>query len=282
MLSVVRNRLKFLVAVVAFFFRFRFREELAGYVGVELEFFLVGQDGVPAPEAFEFLRSMGSSAWTYELSACQVEVRTVPYDNDQDLFHALIHRISEGKKLAEQMGLELVAREAWSGQIPHAHYPSERYREVVAKMSEDRLDACYRVTAVHVHLGVSGWTEALLVHNRIVERLDRLLKIGDRSEGMRIKLFDRIYSDLKPPAFRSRFAVWSYAIRKGWAIDLGGHYAWVRISRHGTVEVRVFGASDDPGEIVLWVRAVRAAAVGDDHALECVCQEIEQHRQPAA
>jgi gamma-glutamyl:cysteine ligase YbdK (ATP-grasp superfamily) len=247
-----------------FFRKFGFRPELAGYVGVEREFFLIDPDtGNPVPRSAEFLRRIrGDKAWTYELSACQVEHRTAPSGDPNSLRADLDRGTDLGREIAESMGCEMSAMSVADEDMPLDVYPDARYRKIVGAIPRETLLAACRVAGTHIHFGVRDIDHAIEVHNRLALRLDDLIEAGDKSDGERIRIY-RVMAPLwRPVLYDSRKHLFETAQAQGFEENPRDCWNFVRISIHGTVEVRVFGASDDADEVLSWVSLVAQIANG--------------------
>lgn len=246
----------------AFLSAFRFNSSLRGYAGVERERFLVDKEsGLFVPRSPEFLDRM-SSAWTHEFSACMVEDRTPPLLSDVDIRSALVSNDEEGRARATALGLRLIACEVAPANIPTDVYPSEpRYQRIRAASSTAQLAVGHRIAGTHVHRGVADWDEALRVYNALTRRWRQLAAMGDSSDGERLRMFGIVVPDAEPMEFGSVEALVSHAAGKGFLTNpRNGWHGWVRISIHGTVEVRTFGSTENVEKVMSWVAAVRAIA----------------------
>ena len=245
------------VAVVTFFSKFRFRPEVEGKLGVELEFFLVDDHGKAVPASREFLDVIQDKRWTYELSACQVEARTGIKDSVSDAIVEIKELIEQGRRTAESLGYRLVAVPVFPDpDMTHAHYVCERYDRIVSQMPEHVLDACVRVAGIHVHVGCKDRQQGLLVYKRLRAAMPRLLAMGDLSNRQRIILFKILSNNLNPPDFKTWLNVLHHAISDGWVLDFGQCWSWLRLHEVGSNEVRVFDATDDIKLIESWLYEV--------------------------
>lgn len=237
--------------------KFAFRPELAGYVGVEREFFLVDpKTGMPVPRSPEFLRRVRDPKWTYELSACQVEHRTSPCRGPEILLWDLEHGTDAGRAVAASMGLELRAMSVAPADMPLDVYPDERYLKISAGLPEETLRAACMVAGTHIHYGVRDMAHAIEVHNRLAAHLDGFTALGDKSEGERIRIYKVMAPLYQMMRYDSPEHLFRTARLQGFDENPRDCWHFVRISTHGTVEVRVFGASDDGEEVVCWARDV--------------------------
>ena len=234
--------------------QFNFQPQLAGYFGIEREYFLVGHAHRPNPRSPEFLKLIADPSWTYELSACQVEHRTKPL-TDRALIRAeLATAQKRGRKIARAMGLALEANEVGPASMPLDIYPDDpRYAAIAKTIPAETLLAASRVTGVHIHYGVRDIDGALAVHNLFVEHLSCFIAAGDGSGGERIRLYKTMAKNWQPPHYRSPQHLFATALEQGFADNPRDCWHLIRITRHGTVELRMFGMTDDIDRILSWV-----------------------------
>lgn len=263
-----------------FFSRFPFeknREQAAAedrgrQVGVEVELFLVNPEtGLPTPMAPEFLLTVEKHFPTFrnffelELTATQVELITPPCES---LFHLeqvlkLLFWVAE--QVAVKLEVELEGWGAWKEKILPVVSSKPRYLEVAAKMvgggNYEVLEACARVTGVHVHLECFSWDELLAAHNGTVAHLDQLLRAAANVPGgeKRLDLFESqimpwVGADPNPPRYHCPHEVFNHAVENGWEEDFSDNWSWGRPTTYGTYEFRMFGGTKDLGQILRWVR----------------------------
>lgn len=240
-----------------FLSRFAFRPQLAGCLGVEREFFLTDATGRPVPGSSAFLEAIDDPAWTYELSACQVEHRTKPHRSLLKLSEDLRRGQREGERVARALGHQLMALEVAPADMPLDVYPDARYLKIVQSLPRETLAAACRVTGVHVHVGVRDMRKAVETSNMLRAELETLAALGDHSGGERLRLYKTMAPTWQPPPYESPEHFERHAIEQGFADNPRNCWHLVRISRHGTVEVRVFGMSGDPEEIIGWCMKIR-------------------------
>lgn len=255
--------------------RINYNPSLRGHVGVEREFFLTEERnggyqyqewmGIGwsaethfVPRSPDFLAAINDPAWTYELSACQVEHRTDPLFELADIRASLQSGIVRGSRVAESLGLRLSAIEVAPAEMPLTVYPhDERYANIVATLPAPVLAAACRVTGTHFHVGCASAEEALAVHNALVPHLDRLAALGDHSAGERIRLYKMMATNWQPPVYDSAEHFDAVANDQGFAANLRNCWHLIRVSRHGTVELRMFGMTANVDENVAWIETVR-------------------------
>jgi len=234
--------------------QFKFQKPLTGYFGVEREYFLIDRAGRPTPRSPEFLERINDKDWTYELSACQVEHRTKPAADIAVIRDDLASGQRHGKVAADSLGLSMEAIEVGPTDMPLDVYPNDaRYAEIVRKLPPDILLAASRVTGVHIHYGVSSIDEAIRIHNVFARRLDRLIEAGDGSNGERIRLYKEMAKNWKPPLYESPQHIFRVALEQGFSSRPRDCWHLVRITRHGTVELRMFGMTSDIDRILSWI-----------------------------
>ena len=232
-------------------------------VGVERESFLYHDDR-PDPNAQEFLLRMGThtdhgSSWTHELSACQVEHRTEPHASLTSLRDNLIEGSRDANLIASSMNREVRWIEVAPADMTLQVYPDPRYAQIAESLGEDRLRAACRVAGIHVHVECFGLEDAIRVYGALRTNLAKLTRLGDHSKGERMCLYGTVVNNLHtPPHVESSEHLYYLACQAGWGTNLRSCWWTLRLSRHGTVEVRVFGTTDDVDEVMGYVEAVQS------------------------
>lgn len=232
-------------------------------VGVEREFFLY-HEGRPDPNAQEFLLRVGThtehgAAWTYELSACQIEHRTEPHKDLGDLRKDLVEGSNDANAIAGYMNREVRGIEVAPESMTLATYPDPRYAKIAESLGEDRLRAACRVAGVHVHVECFSLDDAIRVYGALRHELPRLVRLGDHSGGQRMRLYGVVVNGLHiPPSVENAEHLYERACNGGWGIDHRSCWWAIRFSRHGTIEVRVFGSVDNIDEVVNYARQTLA------------------------
>jgi len=236
--------------------KFHFRKDGKLAVGVERECFLTDLAGNIMPisvKVLEFL--VDRSQFGFELSACQLETRVGPvhieglavslYANDMIL------------RWAETMlGFRQNFSEVGPPDMPLDVYPDPtgRYQKIVKNMPRHILSAACRVIGTHVHVGMPDKETALRVYNKVIKKVDKLCEMGDGSGGERLKIYKVMAPDFSPPKYGSWKAFYTEAVKKGFVEDPRKCWHLIRISVHGTIEFRMFGATEDVEKIVSWAR----------------------------
>lgn len=242
--------------------QFKFDYQRTGYVGIEREHFLMSPSDKPVALASEFLARINDTRWTYELSACQVEVRTKPHQQQNGLFSDLRQELKEnydnGKRVAQMMNVKLANCEVWSRTMPLDIYPDPRYIAIAKNIPRNILMAACQVAGTHIHVGMRDIDEAIVAHNKLIKHLDSLCVRGDHSKGRRLKLYKVMANNWQPVEYRDKEHFFEVAKEQGFAENPRNCWHLIRISKHGTVELRMFGATDDIDEIIDWVEIVKA------------------------
>ncbi|MBI2056198.1 MAG: hypothetical protein HYT37_02365 [Candidatus Sungbacteria bacterium] len=237
--------------------QFKFKRYFAGYIGIEREHFLVSPDGIYVPKAKEFLARINDTRWTYELSACQVESRTTPHKDLKWIERELRENEAKGNFEAVYMGLQLINAEVGDPQMPHDLYPDPRYLNITKKASPEMVHAGCRVAGTHIHIGVRNMAHAIRVYNALIPHLDTFCYIGDHSNGERLRLYRAMAKYWKPEPLKNREHFFEIAKEQGFTDNPRNCWQLIRISQHGTVELRMFGTAKHIEEIMGWIQIIQ-------------------------
>ena len=242
--------------------QFAFTREYAFKIGVERECFIVEKGGsMPIPRAHALLPYLqteaGSAIFDKELSACQLESRVGPI-----VIEKLEKELTRVERVLcntmEQFGCrpsyQSVGPESMSTEV----YPIERYRNLVKQRSREEVLAACRVIGTHVHIGMPDHETALRVYNAVRLNTVGLCGLGDRSNGERLTIYKSFAPDWLPPAFDGWPDLLDFAHEKNFAHDLRSWWGLVRISCHGTIEFRMFDATNSIADVVVWAKVCRA------------------------
>lgn len=228
---------------------FNFQPDGHLMIGVEREFFLQ-RSGLIVPIAHEILQSWTHPALSYELSACQLESHIGPCRRPD--IRRELEIIDRAVREAEvRLNFNSAHIEVAPEDMPLDVYPEERYINLAKILSRERLMGACRVAGTHVHIGMKDAETAMRVYNQVIDSWQYLAKIGDHSNGERLKL----YTDMAPNYEPIRYENWD---RYNAYLDSNGYngardcYHFIRLSIHGTIEFRVFGATSSVDEIELW------------------------------
>jgi len=246
-----------------FLSKFDFRPEWAGFIGIEREHFLIHASGLAggcyAPQAKRFLDAIKDPRWTYELSAYQVESRVGPQRDLSALKLEMLENENNGNQVAGQLGLALVNEEVAEHLFPLEVYPDPRYLEIAARISKGKLSAASRVTGTHIHIGTRDIDQAIAVNNRLYGYLDSFCFVGDHSHGERLRLYRTMAESWAPRMYFDSKHFFEVARTEGFTDNPRNCWNLIRISIHGTVELRMFGSTDNIDEILDWVSFVKKA-----------------------
>ncbi len=232
--------------------QFNFKPELAGHIGIERERFLHSSEGKPIPRAKEFLAKINDPLWTYELSACQVEDRTPPLYDLPNILQSLGTNDGQGIAVAQSLGLKLVATPVAPLDMNLEVYPDERYHRIAKSISAETLRAACRVAGIHIHFGMRGLDQAIRAHNVFRKYLPTLVRLGDNSNGERTRLYEAMAPNWNPPEIKDAKHFFSLAREQDFTENPRNCYWLIRISSHGTVELRMFGSTRSRSRIVLY------------------------------
>lgn len=240
-----------------FLAQFNFQPAMRGFVGIERERFLMTPAGVLVPRAQEFLATINDVRWTYELSACQVEDRTRPQKDLSAIKLELLENDNLGKVVADRLGLRLIFCEVAPDDMPLDVYPDARYLKIVKTLPPEVLRAACQVTGTHLHFGVASLDEALEVYNGLIPYLEDFGQRGDHSEGARLRIYKVMAKNWQPLRYGSAEDFFETAKAQGFARNPRNCWHLIRISRHGTIELRMFGVTPYLDEVISWVAYVR-------------------------
>ena len=246
--------------------RFSFKPAGEFLVGVERECFTINGNGAIVPQAYRVLTSLqegildgnprlDGTEFGYELSACQVETRVGPC-SIAELHGCLSDRNGQLEVALTHCGLSVLHSEVAPEDMPLDIYPDPtgRYQRITQDMPREILLAACRVTGTHVHIGMRDHAMALRVYNRVIRHCVELCELGDGSFGERLAIYKRMAPDFEPNPYTDWDDYYRTAITKGFMEDPRKCWTLIRISVHGTIEFRMFGATDSIDRIVNWAR----------------------------
>lgn len=243
-------------------------QQYVGCVGIEQEMFLVSSEtGMPVARSPQFLQRMMSEVnperWTFELSACQVEYRTHPQQSLHALEGDLFGGHEQAAKCARSIGCCVSHAEVAPASMPlTVYYAEPRYKRLAVALDPETLLSACRVAGIHIHYGCSSLDHAIMVHNRLVPYLDMLCQLGDHSDGERIRLYKQMAPVWEPMQYQNAKHFERVAREQGFWGNLKNCWHLIRISRHGTVELRMFGNTPDIREIIRWAELVKKLIEG--------------------
>jgi gamma-glutamyl:cysteine ligase YbdK (ATP-grasp superfamily) len=237
--------------------KFGFKKSGQGLIGIERERFLTDRGMLPVPRAEEFLAIVKDPRWTCELSSCQVEDRTEPKKRISDVEKELLLNDRMGNYVAGEMGLILYCMEVGPEDMPLDIFPKPRYLEIAENISLETLKAGCRVTGTHIHLGMPDIKTAIKASNAFREYIPYLCEIGNNSHGERLRLYKKMAPDWNPPVYEDKQHFFETAKEKGFAKDPRKCWHLIRISVHGTLELRMFGSTSRTRKTIEWVKTAR-------------------------
>lgn len=233
--------------------QFSFNPINAGLVGVERETFLV-RNGRPDPIAHQVLFLLPNrNRYGYELSACQLEDRVGPVDLSS--LHGELHQNDmEIAAAAKELGFERSQYEVATDDMPLDIYPDPtgRYQSITKNMPRNTLLSACQVIGTHVHVGMPDCETAISVYNKVIPKLEELCRMGDGSCGRRLSIYKTMAPDFEPPHYDSWEHFHQTAIEKSFDLDPRKCWHLIRISKHGTIEFRMFGTTSELPRILTW------------------------------
>lgn len=235
--------------------QFRFDPGRNLMIGIERECHLKNPEGNIMPLAAKVLAYLGlqNGHFTYELSACQLEWRIGPCflpELKEKLVQDEVFLKEAEKKIGFRRSFDEVAPE----DMPLDVYPDPtgRYQSIVKNLPQHVLLAACQIIATHVHIGMPDHQTAFRVHNSVISRLDELCRLGDHSNGKRLEIYKIMAPKHIPPHYNSWKDFYDLSAKNGFAEDPRSCWHLIRMSIHGTIEFRMFGATADLDEIVSW------------------------------
>lgn len=246
-----------------FLSKFNFRKQMTGLVGIERERFLKDSNDLIVPRSQEFLLKMNDNRWTYELSACQVEDRTNPCKSISKIEKAMTYNDGIGHMTAKEKELFFCNIEVADENMPLDIYPNPRYIQIASQISRERLSAACRVAGTHLHFGMPDLESSIRAANLLREKLDYFCSIGDHSHGERLRLYKIMAQKWEPPYYESTQHFFEIARKEGFVENPRECWNLIRISIHGSIELRMFGSTEDTNEICHWIELVKKIIFGD-------------------
>lgn len=239
---------------------FRFDSSKALHIGVEQECFLANSKGYIRPLAPHILSQLPKRElstpypqYSYELSACQLESKIGPCTLNLAPEH--LWRLEDELKQQEKaLGFRRVHYEVGPEDMPLDVYPdpSGRYQAMVKTMPYERLVAACRVIGTHIHVGMPNHQVALRTYNHAIKKYDWLCSKGNGSFGERLDIYRKVAPDCDPPHFANWSDFYETACKKGFDKDPRKCWTLIRISKHGTIEFRMFGATSSVERVINW------------------------------
>src|SRR3989338_394147 len=233
--------------------RFKFRPDKNLFVGIERECFLT-REGKIVPISPEVVAKIDDKIhFGYELSACQLEMRTDPTPLE-GVSQALTDSDKLLREYEQSFNFNTLHQEVAPYDMPLDVYPDPtgRYQEITKNIPVKVLRAACRVAGTHIHIGMASPKNAIKAYNTAIEHLPRLCKMGDKSKGERLQIYKIVAPNFKSPHYDDWDCYERYAKNHGFDETPRNCWHLIRISIHGTIEFRLFGATADIREIVEW------------------------------
>ncbi|MCA9364740.1 MAG: hypothetical protein KC736_02505 [Candidatus Moranbacteria bacterium] len=238
--------------------KFQFRPEHSGEIGIEQES-LVLQNGLVTPQAkhvLDHLYSNGccSAYFGPELSACQIEDRVGPVSL-ADLNNHLSYNEMVLSHCVANLGLSLQRDGVGPKSMPLDVSSGARYQSIAKTLSPEQLSVACRLIGTHVHVGMPNIHSAVCAYNMAVSCFDDLVFLSGEKNLERLQLYGLMGPNTRPATFSTLHDFYFHACCHGHAHDPRKNYALIRISPHGTVEFRVFGATSNVLLVEKWARS---------------------------
>lgn len=235
---------------------FKFDASKVLFVGVERECFLTDFTGLVVPMAYRVLTHLNDPMkYGYELSACQLEERIGPCSLDRVLDELIennrklemVQWFLNFKRLHAEVGPEYMPLDVYPD-------PTGRYQAITAQMPKDVLLAACRIIGTHIHIGMPDHETALRVYNKVIGNCSMFCSEGNGSNGHRLEIYRAVAPDCDPLPYESWQHFHSVACERGFSEDPRRCWNLIRISVHGTIEFRMFGATPCLEKIVRWAK----------------------------
>jgi carboxylate-amine ligase len=230
--------------------KFRFSSENRFAIGVEEEVWIVHpRTGVLLPWATKIFTPGYEKRYPMlkpELPSQQIEAVTPICRSMAEVQHALIINDATLHLLARQHGFRVSREPVPTKPFSVNVFPTSRYLQIQKRVGE-RLRGAY-VAGLHIHIGVGSPDEAVRAINVLRQYLPEFLSLSACSprtvEGRRYVSFRFIkYCEMAGGIVPRHFRHWedfeTAALSEGFYEDPRNCWWAVRISPHGTVELRV-------------------------------------------
>lgn len=249
--------------------RFAFNEAMAYHVGIERECFITDSSGTIVPKAQAVLEHIharsnthghntkknGVNPFGYELSACQIEMRTQPTTLEQ-LGSELLQLENRLDQTLKALDLGLSHQPVAPNDMPLDVYPDPtgRYAEITKTMPKEVLLAACQVIGTHVHIGMPNHDTALNVYNNVIRHSERLCQLGNPLGEERMEIYKVVAPQYVPPRYNNWDELYQKAKENDFVDDIRSCWTVIRLTVHGTIEFRMFGATNSIDQIMEWAR----------------------------
>lgn len=238
-------------------------------VGVEEEFLLVDEQGVPNPSGPR-VTSGTDEGIEHELQQEQAETGSRPRTELADVAADLLARRQRLAQRAAGWGVRVAGLGTSPVEVDPTLFPEERYQHMVAAFGPTASEVL--TCGVHVHVGIESPSEGIAAINGIQPWLSVLLALSANSpfwQGVdtgyasyRRQVQDRWPSAGPTAPFRDPAeyqAMVETLIAAGVAIDAGMVYYDARLSaKYPTVEIRVADVGAEPDSALVVAALCRA------------------------
>lgn len=233
---------------------FAFKAEKAGFVGCEREVFTADNNLKIMPWAKKFLDAFPNKTYGYELSACQVEFHIGPVRiKDFQSLSNFIHEIFESNMAAIGMIANYTTVAPDDMPLDVFPDPTGRYQSIVPRLSRDELLAACRVAGTHFHIGMPDHEVALRVYNHVAEHhFDEICKMGNLNNGKRLEIYKVVSGENRPKTYQDWQDLYNNYKQRGCTEDPRQCWDLIRISKHGTIEFRMFDNTRDLKLLCNW------------------------------
>ena len=131
--------------------------------------------------------------------------------------------------------------------------PVGHYDGLARTMSKEIISIHCQTLSTSVHLSMPDHETALAVYNKVIFASDWLYNQSDKSNGKRVRDLSEAMIEYSPNYYGSWTDIMDTLFSKQALRNPGRFYPFIRLTRHGTIEFRMFGGSSDIDEIVRWV-----------------------------
>lgn len=235
-------------------------------VGIERERFIVSRANnkvVPAigtllPKIHMMAEQRGvhSCLFDYELFAGQIEDRTLPFNSLSALKEALMESDALMNEVASQDNLKFDFSEFIDENqisVLQVNPFNQRHKSIWQSLSLERKLAASRVAGVHVHLAATEESTVKLLNVCRKETIERLIKIGDHSDGKRMNAYTTMsQTNGIPPTFSNFQEVMKYIGEHGGEKNVWDLVRYKPSTK--TVEFRMFGSTESVDEVIGYVK----------------------------
>ncbi len=244
-------------SLTSFLGKFNFNPEKTLYVGIERESFTT-VDGIILPLTPKILplierENPVSQIFSYELSACQLEMKYGPF-RIEDVYNGLISANDELAKIEKKLDFISYFADVAGQEISLEVYPDPtgRYGILASTLTKEVLHAACYVAGTHVHIGMPSAEDALRVYNKVCSHARELISLGDNSRGERIRYYSLMSKELYPAEHLDINSWFLHSRNNNYCEDPRKCWTLIRISVHGTIEFRMFGSTPNLQKVNEW------------------------------